>query len=229
VTVPDVPTRGQASAVADPLGWRLILGVLITHVPVSSLAGAAEAIQVAVGSVGADGDGHLSADLHADRAVLRLHTVTVGAVTSHDLRLAPIITAALSERSLRTVPGDASAAPQLIEIAIDALDIPKIRPFWQAVTGYVDEPGPPELSDTALLDPLRRGPAIWFQQMDAPRPQRNRIHMDVDVPPELAQSRIDAALAAGGTLLSADAAPAFWVLADAEGNEACICTWQGRD
>ena len=24
-------------------------------------------------------------------------------------------------------------------------------------------------------------------------------------------------------------APAFWVLADVEGNEVCICTWQGRD
>ncbi|WP_418607938.1 hypothetical protein [Georgenia sp. SUBG003] len=24
-------------------------------------------------------------------------------------------------------------------------------------------------------------------------------------------------------------APAWWVLADAEGNEACVCTWQGRD
>jgi 4a-hydroxytetrahydrobiopterin dehydratase len=24
-------------------------------------------------------------------------------------------------------------------------------------------------------------------------------------------------------------APAFWVLADPEGNEACITTWQGRD
>ena len=58
---------------------------------------------------------------------------------------------------------------------------------------------------------------------------RNRIHVDVDVPPELAQARIDAALAVGGTLLSADAAPAFLVLADPEGNEACICTWQGRD
>lgn len=23
-------------------------------------------------------------------------------------------------------------------------------------------------------------------------------------------------------------APAFWVLADPEGNEACVCTWQGR-
>jgi 4a-hydroxytetrahydrobiopterin dehydratase len=244
VTVPDdvTPTRGQTSAVADLLGWRLILGVLITHVPVSSLAAAAEAIQVAVDSVGADGDGHLSADLHADRAVLRLHSVAVGAVTGHDLRLAPVITVALSERSLRTVPGDASAAPQLIEIAIDALDIRKIRPFWQAVTGYVDEPGPPDLPDTALLDPLRRGPAIWFQQMDEPRGRiggqersdpgnviRNRIHLDVDVPPELAQSRIDAALAAGGTLRDAGAAPAFWVLADAEGNEVCICTWQGRD
>jgi 4a-hydroxytetrahydrobiopterin dehydratase len=229
VTVPEVPTRGQVSAVADPLGWRLILGVLITHVPVPSLMRGVEAIQHVVGSVGAEGDGHLSADLHADRAVLRLHSVTVGAVTGHDLRLAGIITAALAERSLRTVPGDASAAPQLIEIAIDALDIPKIRPFWQAVTGYVDEPGPPELSDTALLDPLRRGPAIWFQQMDEPRPQRNRIHLDVDVPPELAQSRIDAALAAGGTLSYSGSAPAFWVLADAEGNEACICTWQGRD
>jgi 4a-hydroxytetrahydrobiopterin dehydratase len=65
--------------------------------------------------------------------------------------------------------------------------------------------------------------------MDAPRPQRNRIHLDVDVPPELAQLRIDAALAAGGTMVYTDQAPAFWVLADPEGNEACICTWQGRD
>jgi 4a-hydroxytetrahydrobiopterin dehydratase len=24
-------------------------------------------------------------------------------------------------------------------------------------------------------------------------------------------------------------APAFWVLSDAEGNEACVTTWQGRE
>ena len=58
---------------------------------------------------------------------------------------------------------------------------------------------------------------------------RNRIHLDVDVPHDVAQSRLQAALAAGGTLLDDRAAPAFWVLADPEGNEACICTWQGRD
>ena len=223
------PTRGQLSELADPLGWRLNLGVLISHVPVSSLAAAAEAAQIVVDAVGGEGDGHLSIDLHDHRLVLRLHTVAVGAVTGHDLRLAARVTDALRQRGLEAGPGDASAAPQNIEIAIDAMDIPAVRPFWRAVTGYVDEPGPSDLGDSALLDPLRRGPAIWFQKMDAPRPQRNRIHVDVDVPPELAQARIDAALAVGGTLLSANAAPAFWVLADPEGNEACICTWQGRD
>ena len=223
------PTRGQLSELADPLGWRLNLGVLISHVPVSSLAAAAEAAQIVVDAVGGEGDGHLSIDLHDHRLVLRLHTVAVGAVTGHDLRLAARVTDALRQRGLEAGPGDASAAPQNIEIAIDAMDIPAVRPFWRAVTGYVDEPGPSDLGDSALLDPLRRGPAMWFQKMDAPRPQRNRIHVDVDVPPELAQARIDAALAVGGTLLSANAAPAFWVLADPEGNEACICTWQGRD
>jgi 4a-hydroxytetrahydrobiopterin dehydratase len=70
---------------------------------------------------------------------------------------------------------------------------------------------------------------IWFQQMDEPRQQRNRIHFDVSVPHDQAQERIAAALAAGGTLVSDEQAPAFWILADAEGNEACITTWQGRD
>ena len=41
--------------------------------------------------------------------------------------------------------------------------------------------------------------------------------------------RIERALAAGGRLVSDSRAPAFWILADPEGNEACVCTWQGRD
>jgi 4a-hydroxytetrahydrobiopterin dehydratase len=65
--------------------------------------------------------------------------------------------------------------------------------------------------------------------MTEPRPQRNRIHLDISVPHDEAQARIEAALDAGGTLVSDSHAPAFWVLADAEGNEACMTTWQGRD
>ncbi|KQY09783.1 4a-hydroxytetrahydrobiopterin dehydratase [Mycobacterium sp. Root135] len=220
-------TRQRISDVVDPLGWRLILGVAVTHVRVPTLAAAAEAAAVAISTDGVDG--HLTVDLHADRVVLRMHTIDAGSVTEPDLELVARVTEALSDRGLRAQPGDDDVAPQTFEIAVDALDIALIRPFWQAVTGYVDEPGPPDLPDGGLQDPLRRGPTIWFQQMDAPRPQRNRIHLDVDVPPELARPRVDAALAAGGTLKSDAAAPAFWVLADAEGNEVCICTWQGRD
>jgi 4a-hydroxytetrahydrobiopterin dehydratase len=62
-----------------------------------------------------------------------------------------------------------------------------------------------------------------------PRPQRNRLHFDVCVPHDEAPRRVEAALAAGGRLVSAARAPAFWVLADLEGNEACVTTWQGRD
>ena len=220
-------TRQRISDVVDPLGWRLILGVAVTHVRVPTLAAAAEAAAVAISTDGVDG--HLTVDLHADRVVLRVHTIAAGFVTAADLELTARITAALATGGWHTGPGDDDVAPQTFEIAVDALDIALIRPFWQAVTGYVDEPGPPDLPDGGLQDPLRRGPTIWFQQMDAPRPQRNRIHLDVDVPPELARPRVDAALAAGGTLKSDAAAPAFWVLADAEGNEVCICTWQGRD
>ena len=60
--------------------------------------------------------------------------------------------------------------------------------------------------------------------MDAPRPQRNRIHLDVWVPPEQTEARVAAAIAAGGHLVSDAAAPAWWILADVEGNEACVCT-----
>src|SRR5574341_1891532 len=72
-----------------------------------------------------------------------------------------------------------------------------------------------------LIDPHGRGTSFWFQQMDAPRPQRNRIHIDVWVPHDQAEARVAAAIAAGGHLVTDEHAPSWWVLADAEGNEAC--------
>jgi 4a-hydroxytetrahydrobiopterin dehydratase len=219
------PTRQQISDAIGPVGWRLILGAVYAEVLAPSLAEAAEVASVAVSAVGADGQGHLTVDVRADRAVLRLQSAVVGGVTGRDIRLAQAVSEALTAQGWQ--PSQAGGAAQALEIAIDALDIGLVRPFWKAILGYADEPGS-ELP-AALIDPSGRGPAIWFQQMDAPRPQRNRIHIDVDVPAEGAAARIDAALAAGGHLLSDRRAPAYWVLADPEGNEACICTWEGRD
>lgn len=220
----EAPTRQQISDAVGALGWRLVLGAIHTEVRVPSLSRAA-AVAAAVAAVAADaGQDRLGIDVRADRAVLRVRSAA--GVTVADLGLARAISAALTADGLATTPGAVSV--QAIEIAIDALDIPVVRPFWKAVTGYVDEAGRSDLS-AGLVDPTGRGPALWFQQMDAPRGERNRIHLDVDVPHDQAAARIEAALAAGGTLLSAQRAPAFWVLADAEGNEVCVCTWQGRD
>ena len=223
------PTRQEISDAVGDLGWRLVLGEIRCEVRVTTLAEAARVASLAVAACGAAGQGHLRVDVRSNRALIALCSTTGMRVTRDDLQLAAKVSGALAGRGLRTTPGgDGTHQVQALEIAIDALDIPAVRPFWQAVTGYADEPGGPA-PGAGLVDPLGQGPAIWFQQMDEPRPQRNRIHLDVSVPHDDAEQRVAAAVAAGGTLLTEEHAPAFWVLADSEGNEACVTTWQGRD
>ncbi|HYN96188.1 MAG TPA: VOC family protein [Pilimelia sp.] len=224
-------SRREASDAVGDCGWRFLLGTVRTSVAVGSLAQAAEVAARAVAVCGGEADGHLRVDLRADRVVLGLQTLGLAAVTGRDVDLARRVSGAMREIGLRTEPASDAGAPwsvQLLEIAIDALDIPAIRPFWKAVLGYADEAGTDGPADP-IVDPVGHGPAVWFQRMDRPRPHRNRIHVDICVPHDEAPGRIEAALAAGGRLLSAARAPSFWVLADAEGNEACVTTWQGRD
>jgi len=208
-------TRRAASDAVGGLGWRFLLGSLRTSVVIGSLGQGADVIARSVAVCGDDADGHLVADLRATRVTLGLRSP--GGVTGRDVDLAGRISAVATGLGLATTPD-----VQLIEIGIDALDIGAVRPFWAAVLGYTDVDGD-------LYDPAGRGPAVWFQQMDEPRTQRNRIHFDVSVPHDEAPRRIEATLAAGGRLVSDKWAPAFWVLADPEGNEACVTTWQGRD
>ena len=219
-------TRQEASDAVTWLGWRYVLGEFRTEVRTGSLPLAADVAGRAAAVP--EAQGHLRMDVREDRVLLALQTAEVGAVTARDVRLARRITAVAEEFRLTTTAGDALRTVQVLEIGIDAMDIASIRPFWKAVLGYADEPGLTGPED-ALVDPFGQGPAIWFQQMDAPRPQRNRLHFDVSVPHDEAHRRIEATIAAGGRLLSDAEAPAFWVLADPEGNEACVTTWQGRD
>ncbi|HEY6296759.1 MAG TPA: VOC family protein [Streptosporangiaceae bacterium] len=221
-------SRREASAAVTELGWRYVLGEFRTEVLTGSLPLAADVAARAAAEPGADG--HLRMDVRSDRVIFALQTPAVAWVTGEDIALAQRITAVAEEFRLTTTPGGGFGrrSVQGLEIGIDAMDAAAIRPFWKAVLGYVDEhniSGP----TGALIDPLGEGPSIWFQQMDAPRPQRNRIHLDVSVAHDEAEARIRATLAAGGRLTYDAEAPAFWVFADAEGNEACITTWQGRD
>ncbi len=176
-------------------------------------------LAVRIGAAADEADHHPDLTITYPRVHVLLTTHDADGLTSRDVDLARTISAIAVELG---VPAEPTAVTQL-EIAIDAIDMPAVKAFWEAVLGYE-----PNRADD-IVDPYGRSPAFWFQQMDAPRPQRNRLHIDVTVAHDVAEQRIAAALEAGGTLVSDDEAPAFWILADPEGNEACICTWQARD
>lgn len=198
--------------------WRVLLRSLQSSFTTGSMAKGVE-FAARIGTAADQANHHPDLTITYPRVHVRLTTHEADGLTDRDVDLARTISRIAEELGIAAEP---TVVTQL-EIAIDAMDIQAVKPFWLAVLGYESH------LDDDCVDPYGRGPAFWFQQMDAPRPQRNRIHIDVTVPHDVAQQRIEAALAAGGTLVSDAVAPAFWILADPEGNEACICTWQGRD
>jgi len=224
-------TRTAASGATEGIGWRYLLGTLCTSVAATSFDQALHISQAAGAACGADADGHLRIDVRPDRVELSLQTRATGQLTGRDVELARAISAAVSELGGVTAGATSAESPrpvEMLEIAIDALDIPAIRPFWKAVMAFSDEPGFTG-PDAGLVDPTGQLPTIWFQQMDAPREQRNRIHFDITVSHDEADARVQAALDAGGRLLEDATGGSFFILADVEGNEVCVCTWTGRD
>jgi 4a-hydroxytetrahydrobiopterin dehydratase len=161
---------------------------------------------------------HPDVDLRYSSVTIRMMTHDVDGLSQRDVDLAQQISAAARVLNLSADP----AGVQDVQVSIDALEIPVVRLFWRAVLGYR------EVGDEDLLDPHSRGPSFWFQEMDEPREQRNRVHVDIFVPHDQAEARVAAAIAAGGRLVTAQFAPAWWVLVDVEGNEACVASWMGR-
>jgi len=198
--------------------WRVIRDDASTHFRTGSFA-AGVALVDAIGKLADAANHHPDVDLRYDGVTVRVKTHSEGRLTERDVALAGQISDAARELG---VPIDLTGL-QAVQVAIDALVIPEVLPFWRAVLGYK------EVGDEDLVDPHLQGPPFWFQQMDAPRPQRNRIHIDVYVPHDQAEARVAAAIAAGGHLVSDVNAPGTWLLADAEGNEVDIASWPDQD
>jgi 4a-hydroxytetrahydrobiopterin dehydratase len=201
--------------------WRIVRDDACAHFRTGSFA-AGVALVDAIAKLAVAADHHPDIDVRPDGVTVRLRTITpdhASRPSEQDVELARQISAAARELG---VPVDPTAL-QNVQVAIDALVIPDVLPFWRAVLGYE------QVGDADLIDLRFQGPPFWFQQMDAPRPQRNRIHIDVYVPVEQAEARVAAALAAGGHLVSDKNAPEWWTLADAEGNEVDVAPWPDRD
>jgi 4a-hydroxytetrahydrobiopterin dehydratase len=196
--------------------WRVIWGggFACAYFATGSFQAGVALVQ-AIGELAVTANHDPDVDLRPEGVTVRLFSAGTFGVTERDVSLARQISAAA--RRLQA-PADPSAV-QHVQIATDALDIAAVRPFWRAVLGY------PEVGDADLLDGHRIGPPFWFQQMDAERPQRNRIHIDIYVPHDQVHARIEAALAAGGKIVSDAHAPGWWTLADPEGNECDLAIW----
>lgn len=197
--------------------WRVVLNGAHANFRTGSF-GAATALATEIAGAADAAVHHPDIDIrYPDRVHVFITTHATGGLTTLDVDLAHTISSLARRAGATPEP----AVAQAIEMAIDTVDADRIRPFWAAVLGYREVDG-------ALVDPLRFGPPMWFQACESPRPGRSRFHVDVSVPHDAAEARIAAALAAGGTMVTDQFARSWWVLADADGNEACVCTWQDR-
>jgi 4a-hydroxytetrahydrobiopterin dehydratase len=211
------PLTGQQIADEDLDGWRKVLDRLVVRFETGDFnTGAALVSRIA--EAADEADHHPDVDLRYPHLTVALKSHDVNAITSRDIRLARRISQLAADAGV----SPAAHAPDVIELALDTPDLARVRPFWAAILGYQAE-------DDQVVDRADRTPTVWFQDSDSQAPDRQRWHLDVSVPHDVASERIQAALDAGGTLVSDERAPAFWVLADPDGNQACICTWQSRD
>jgi 4a-hydroxytetrahydrobiopterin dehydratase len=211
----------DAEGVAD---WRVVGDGACAYFRTGSLAAGARLVQAISELPGVEDHGP-DVDLRRDGVTVRLITYTDDyyGMSRRDVELARRISAAAGKLGLFADP----SAVQSVLVIPGARAPAEVMPFWRAVLGYEHRRDNPAED---LVDPHGRGPAFWFERMDAPRSHGGgAIHIAIWVPYEQAEARIVAALAAGGRMVRDEFAPSWWTLADAAGNEADIATAKGRD
>ena len=193
--------------------WVVLHGGPTAVYRTSSLADAAALAQLIAAVPGLNGT-HAQINLLSSQVTVRLTRDQLIMERSH-VELARAVSAAAKAHG---AVADRSAVNE-VQFAIsakpDAIDLG----FWRAVLGYA-----PMQSDNAI-DPLGNSSTVWMQELDAAKPLRHAMHIDVSVPREQAEGRLAAAVAAGGVIVDASHAPSYWILADRSGNKVCIAAW----
>ena len=119
-----------------------------------------------------------------------------GGLTQRDVDLAATISALADELGLTGKP----PRSETVEIAIDALDIPGVRPFWQAVLAYDERPGDAASSPTRPASAPRSGSSRWTSRARSATGSTSTSSCRTTRP----RRRVAAAIAAGGHLVNDD-------------------------
>jgi len=178
-----------------------------------------------IGSAAEQAGHHPDISLTYPEVIVTLMSHDVGGITSRDLDLARQISVFAADLGAEA---DVSGLTQL-EPGLDTSSPERLGAFYAALLGGKVDNGEP-------VDPSGQVPGLWFQGPGdegevshlPTQDHEQRWHFDVWVPHDEGERRLQAALDAGGTLVSDAEAPSFWVVADADGNRSCICTRLGR-
>ena len=204
--------RGAQIAEASLTDWRKLAQGLHARYLVDDF-GAGARFVAAVGEAGdalghhpsvSIGKGYVDLKLVTDDAIYRDDDGTeyvVQWVTQQDVDLARQITEIAADHGLDADPASVSD----IELGLDTARSATIAPVWAALlTGNADSQGHGSPSDE-IRDATRRVPNLWFGDPD--EHGASGFHVEVYVAPEVAEQRIAAAVAAGGTVVDDSDAP----------------------
>jgi hypothetical protein len=139
-----------------------------------------------------------------------------------------------------------------IQVVFDCADPDRLARFWAEALGYILQP-PPEGFETwedalrsfgipeeqwdsasAVVDPDKAGPRVYFQKVPEPKTVKNRVHLDLNVgggpqtPLEERKQRVNAevsrlmGLGASRLRTLAERGEYCTVMQDPEGNEFCV-------
>lgn len=208
---------------AGPSDWRQILGRLKARFRTGDFR-TGLALVDRIGAAAEAANHHPDIHLTYSDVIVTLVSHDVGGITSRDLELARQISNHAAELG---IDSDAGGLTQL-ELGLDTALGPQLAPFYAALlSGTVENDEP--------VDPSGQVPTVWWQEPNGDetwalpaQPFEQRWHFDVWVAHDEAERRLQAVLDAGGRLVSDRAAPAYWVVEDADGNRSCICTPAGR-
>ncbi len=222
--------KGKQIAEADLTDWRKLAQGLHARYLVDGFGTGARFV-TAVGEAGdalghhprvSLGHGYVDLELVTDDAVYRDDEGTehvVEWVTQQDVDLARRITEIAADHRLDADPASVSE----IELGLDTARSATIAPVWAALmTGSAEAQGRGTPGDE-IRDATGRVPNLWFGDADEHEAAGRRFHIEVYVSPEVAEQRIAAAVAAGGTVVDDRNAPSLTVIADQDGNRGTVC------